>query len=315
MKIIALVPIKNEAWILPAYLSSVRPLADEIIALDDGSTDDSKEIIERSGGLVFAAGMNGEKNINMSERRKKLLALGRERGGTHFIWLDADETFSGNFIKNGREIIAGLKPGEKLLMRWIALWKSSDRYRNDDSPFGKNFKDFVSCDDPSYGFGDKFLSEDRTPGPYDNCRTLGQEEGVVLHFQFAFWDRNQMKQAWYRCSELINGSRSAKQINDIYSITLEDGYAENFLVPSGWLDGIELPGGDTLPSSWHYDAILKFFNQRGIEFFEPLQIWHIKELHDEFVKKTGREPAPLTFHPLYKFLRSAKRRIGRIIKH
>ena len=37
MKVIALLPFKNEEWILPTYLSNVLPIVDEIIALDDNS--------------------------------------------------------------------------------------------------------------------------------------------------------------------------------------------------------------------------------------------------------------------------------------
>ena len=39
MKVIALIPFKNEGWILPTYLSNVLPVVDEIIGIDDGSTD------------------------------------------------------------------------------------------------------------------------------------------------------------------------------------------------------------------------------------------------------------------------------------
>ena len=29
------------------------------------------------------------------------------------------------------------------------------------------------------------------------------EKGAVLHYQFSNWEAFQLKQAWYRCSELI----------------------------------------------------------------------------------------------------------------
>ena len=41
MKVIALLPFKNEEWCLPAYLHNTSVIADEIIAIDDGSTDNS----------------------------------------------------------------------------------------------------------------------------------------------------------------------------------------------------------------------------------------------------------------------------------
>ena len=49
MKVIALIPFKNEGWILPTYLSNVLPVVDEIIGIDDGSTDNSRQIMEDAG--------------------------------------------------------------------------------------------------------------------------------------------------------------------------------------------------------------------------------------------------------------------------
>ena len=41
MKIIGLVPFKNEEWIFATCLASLRPVCDEVICIDDGSTDKS----------------------------------------------------------------------------------------------------------------------------------------------------------------------------------------------------------------------------------------------------------------------------------
>ncbi len=54
MKIVALLPVKNESWALPSYLSSVSKIADQIIALDDSSSDNSKNILTGSGVTVIS---------------------------------------------------------------------------------------------------------------------------------------------------------------------------------------------------------------------------------------------------------------------
>lgn len=291
MKIIALIPFKNEEWILPTFLLSVKQIADEIIALDDNSTDNSVEILEKNGVIVKKV-PHGE-FIPMSYKRQVLLDEGRKRHGTHFIWLDADEAFSANFIKNAKNIIKELKPGQKLSMQWVALWKSPYNYRNDNSVWSNNYKDFIVCDDLTSNFKEQFLSEARTQG-VNNEQTLVKikpEEGVVLHFQFINWDEFQLKQAWYRCSELINSPENALGINNTYSITLDDPTAETVSVPKEWLEGINIPENISHDkSSWHLEAILNFFDKYGIEFFEPLQIWHIQELYDEFLKRVKRKP-------------------------
>ena len=48
MKVIGLIPFKNEEHFLPTYLSNVKPICDEIIAVDDHSTDNSRKIMELS---------------------------------------------------------------------------------------------------------------------------------------------------------------------------------------------------------------------------------------------------------------------------
>lgn len=297
MKIIALLPVKNEAWILPTYLASVTQVADQIIALDDSSTDSSKEILEAAGVTVFDVPNTAGEMLNMSSRRKILLDKGRGHGGTHFIWLDADETFSSDFLPRAREIISQLKIGEKISMRWVHLWKSSTSYLNDAaSPFGYLWKDFIVCDDPSYTFPNTLLSEPRTQGNLENVRKLPETEGVILHFQFVYWDQVQYKQAWYRCMELLTKKRSARRINATYRITLGDPKLITTEVPRIWNTSLPLPKKVySSNSDWRKKEMLEWFNIYGIELFGPLQIWHLPALRDRFIKEVGKEPESKIF--------------------
>lgn len=296
MKIIALVPVKNESWALPSYLSSVSKIADQIIALNDSSTDKSRDILIAAGVTVVDYDATGEDVVNMGKRRQQLLELGRKAGGTHFIWLDADETFSADFISHARDTIARLQPGQKLTMRWVNVWKDTTQYLNDTkSPFGYIWKDFAVCDSSTLSFSNQFLSEARTPGPYGAPLVLAEKDGVVLHWQFARWQVTQYKQALYRCLELIEGSRSARRINHTYSITLEDEGLTTLPLPSVWVEGILIPSIQTSDTNWYKEEIQKLFTKHGIQFFEQLQIWHIPELHQQFVEKTGREPKVAIF--------------------
>lgn len=293
MKIVALLPIKNEAWVLPTYLSSVSKIADEIIALDDSSTDDSATILRDAGATVIPYVSETETHVNMSTRRQKLLDAGRASGGTHFIWLDADETFSANFIPRAREVIYKLQPGEKISMRWVHLWKDTEHYLDDRrSPFGFIWKDFIVCDDGS-NFKDVFLSEARTQGEKDRLYKLPEAEGVVLHYQFGDWTAVQYKQAWYRCQELLAGKRSPQRINHTYSITLEQPDLNITAVPTEWVSGTMQP--KSRENSYHKRYILELFQQHGITYFEPLQIWHIPELKQIFIAEVGREPRAKVF--------------------
>jgi len=290
MKIIALLPVRNEAWVLPTFLSSVKPLCDEIIAINNGSTDSSREILQKNNVIIKDIPSPKGKPFAMSTLRQELLNLGRERGGTHFIWLDADEAFTYPFIKNGREIISKLVPGQKIILHWLALWDSINEYRDDDSVWSNNYKDFIVCDDKKSNFEYKFLSEARTNGKNENYIKLPTNEGAVLHYQFSAWEHFQMKQAWYRCSELIKNPNNAQNINITYSITLKDNDIKTKNIPREWLNTISVPNINNLSISQHYTEIINWFDDYGINFFEPLEIWHIKKLKDEFKKRMDRNP-------------------------
>ncbi len=296
MKIIALIPIKNEALTLKMCLESLRPVVDEYIIFDDNSSDESVDIARSYGAFVLSNNIKNEEIVDMSLRRQILLDEGRRHSGTHFVWLDGDEAFSSNFSKAARKCISDLLPGQKISLFWATLWKSCNQYVVGGSVYASIFKDFIVCDRPDIRFNKMFLSESRTPGPSDDIIKIPFDEGAVMHFQYVFWEKNQLKQAWYRCVELIEGSRSARRINNTYRITLDNKNIKIVDIPDEWAEGIEFPRiPERTQNSWHFKMILEFFDKYGIEFFEPLQIWHIEDLKREFIKRVGRKPKPEIF--------------------
>lgn len=292
MKIIALIPVKNEAWILPTYISGVKNIADEIIALDDGSSDRSIEILKKSGAIVKKLNTKTGAFIPMSVKRNFLLDIGRKRKGTHFVFLDVDEVPTYPFRKHGRDILKKLKPGQKILMRWYLLWKSCLKYRDDSNVLSRQIGAFIFADLPGSSFSENYLSESRTPNIIDKQSSFElQEQYGILHFQFLFWEQVQIKQAWYRCLELIHQPKKFNKINYLYSPSLDDRNVKLKDIPKNWLKGLDLPKKpNLLGSELKIKEIFIWFDKYGIEFFEPLQIWHIPILREEFLKRTGRTP-------------------------
>jgi hypothetical protein len=192
-------------------------------------------------------------------------------------------------------------PGQKLSAQWMALWKTVGKYRADRSVWSNLFIDFAFRDDGLASHDFAWLGVGRTPRMSTSAATIRVEPDTscVLHFQFAAWNRFQMKQAWYRCSELIKMPGSAREINHKYAMTREDPRARLRDVPRAWWMGLDIPPAlENEPAGWHRSSVEALFAQHGIEFFEPLQIWHIPELRSHFVRTTRRQPKPEPAHPL-----------------
>ena len=291
MKIIGLVPFKNEEWIFATCLASLRSVCDEIICIDDGSTDKSRQIADKYDCIVH----DNDKltNIGWSEHhiREKLLQLGREANGTHFICLDADEAISNPFVSNYKQILQALQPGQKISMQWLALWKSLSAYRNDRSIWSNLFKDFIVCDDGKMSYNYVWLHVDRTPGVTTptNTKRLPIEAGAILHYQFSDWDRYQTKQCDYRCCELIKQPGTEAAINQKYSITLPDDHVNLVKMPVDWF--VTYPRPNMRIKDWRWERMMQHFDKYGIEFFEKLDIWHYSPLKIEFIRRTGSEPS------------------------
>jgi len=76
--------VRNEAAMLPGCLDSVADLADEMIVVDTGSTDETPQIAKSRGARVF----HREWRDDFAEARNASLAPAR---GEWILWLDADE--------------------------------------------------------------------------------------------------------------------------------------------------------------------------------------------------------------------------------
>ena len=293
IKIIALLPFKNEEWILREYIHSVKQITDHIVAYDDNSTDNGAQLLRDAGATILSASVTVKSGWAEHSIREQLLAEGRRQAGTHFICLDADEVFTTNFYHNAKEIIASLTPGQSLWMDWVTLYKSTSRERIDGVYKDIN-KNFIFCDDKDLDFTYAFLGVSRTPGNLANKLVIDRHKGSVIHYQYLNTDRSTMKRVWYMCSEHIQAVRTPLRINTTYEVQKDKVHTPTKKVPVEAAFDIVDPSitGYDQATDWRFLAIMDWFDTYGIEFFEPLDIWYIVDFKELFKKRVQRKPRP-----------------------
>jgi hypothetical protein len=298
MKVIALVPVRNEAWVLPHALACFSAFCDIVIVSDQESTDGSRAIYPRFPKVVMIDRAPSTDRAMAASRRWQLLDAAREYEGNNLLFsIDADEFIAAPMVRAWlNDPSASLVAGTFFRCGYYQLWNSPAAYRDDDSPYKPQRKLMAFLDDRRVDFtrspSDAALHEPRVPEE-PNARVVDAPGLPVLHLQSLLPQYNQIKQAWYRCRELVDGRQSAVELNEFYSITLPTRVATS-PVPSAWLEGLTFPdfaAVDRQPA-WHMAEILEWFDVHGIEFFEPLEIWHIDALGQEFRRRVGREPRP-----------------------
>lgn len=299
MNTIVLLPVKNEAWILDYMLSECSAFADHIIIADQQSEDETRELCKKYPKVrVIENNATGHSN----QVRWMLLDEARKIDGENLILcIDADEMISkttADFLK-ARAIEADCGPGSVFALPWIQLWKNADSYRT-DGVWANNIKAMAFYDDRKMNYSRTVVINDHTSRvPTEGAKpTVTFMDRPLFHLHFLAWKRAEMKQAWYRCSELIGSSKSARYINNKYQVGDNSDKVVFQPIPRGWLLGISFPSGAALesPDELRKKQIYAWFDQYGIGFFEHLDIWNIPEFRELFVQKVGRNPR-VTYYP------------------
>lgn len=115
MRLAVLLPVRNGERLLPGWLDAVRPFADEVIALDDGSTDRTRETLQADplvSRLLSEPVRRGYAGWDDRRNRQRLLDTAASSGVDWVLWLDADERIAPGDGVAIREIVETLgRPG------------------------------------------------------------------------------------------------------------------------------------------------------------------------------------------------------------
>ena len=270
--VVCITPVKNEEWILRRFLDAASLWADQIIVLDQCSEDSSREIAMSHPKVRLL--LDDEPAYDEGRRQRTLLAAARAVPGPKVIVaLDADEALSGDLLTSAawRAALASA-PGTVIRLRWANLLPGCTRawMAPDLMPFG-----FV--DDGREHVGGPIHNRRVPDGPDQPSIVI--DEGRVMHYQLAAWDRMLSKQRWYQCWERLRMSEKRPiQLYRQYHFMDAIPPAEVHPVPSGWMEPYVAAGLDmtSIPEqAWYrWDIeVLDWLVEHGPSTFARLDVW------------------------------------------
>lgn len=129
MRLLALLQFKNHAAFLPGYLENVAEQVDGIVALDDGASDGSAELVEAHPAVLEVLRASGDGWDDPGNRRRLTVAAWEHRPDW-LIGVDADERLERRFRRRAERILRGTE-ADGLYVHWRELWDRPDRWRAD----------------------------------------------------------------------------------------------------------------------------------------------------------------------------------------
>jgi len=313
-RVICLMPVKNEVDLLPITLPIISQYCDVIIIADQMSDDGSRELYKNFPKVRV---IDNPRAGHSNQVRWDLLKAAREyKGKNLIISLDADEYIPPKlFAKFLNE--HDFKIGDSFRFPWVQLWKSI-KYFNNTGPWYRNYQRIAWVDDGKTDYGDEVVINDHTSrvpfGFLRNCRRI--DSVPIIHLQWLSWQKTQLKQALYRCTELVKDPKNYIAINSAYAHSLDCKKTRLSKTSVEWTYSPEsLNLVEKFKPTWHQQEIYRLFDNYGILFFEPLQIWHIAELENEFIKRVGRKPISISENKIINFIKDSKRFLIKLIHY
>jgi hypothetical protein len=230
VKIVAIMPVRNEAWCLGFTARALLRWVDHLVILDHASTDATKSIVndialEHVGRVRLLEDSNPV--WQEMRHRQRLLTEARALGATHIALVDADEVLSANALGDIRDMFESVKPGEVLALPWLCLKGSLDTVHA-SGIWGEQNASSGFLDDPVWHWS----AEGRGGYDHHHRHPMGRthipfhpvpnRRAGLIHLQFVSERRLLAKQFWYQLTERLRwpDKFAAPEIREKYSQTV-----------------------------------------------------------------------------------------------
>jgi glycosyltransferase involved in cell wall biosynthesis len=126
---VAAVRVFNEADFLPRWLDGMARIADDIVAIDDGSKDESPDILRSHPAVSEVVTKKRGKHTDTQDHRR-LTKMALHHDADWISFLDADEMWDARVTDVLPRLLADESVGEyKFRKPW--LWRGEDKLRSD----------------------------------------------------------------------------------------------------------------------------------------------------------------------------------------
>jgi|SRR5882672_3963165 len=292
MKLIGMMPVRNEAWCLGLSARVALMWCDELVILLHACTDDSPQIaldLAREFNPRVIAVVDKNECWDEMRHRQAVLEIARAAGATHLAIIDADEVLTGDLLpdrhglRNNQGSSWGwyprVSPGHILQLPGYNIRGELINRYHDNGIWGNRWFSTIFRDEPCLGWqGDKFHSREpvcllrsKEVPPLAPYRPIAQGQGGVMHLWGASERRLRAKHAWYKVTERLRWpEKLVDGIDQKYSLSIKG---------APWDDAAGTPDTWTyspVPASWWapYEHLMQYLDVDA----EPWQETEVKRL-------------------------------------
>ena len=295
MKLVGLMPVRNEAWCLGFTLRVALKWCDQMVVLLHSCTDDSQRIVEQiaeehPGRVVWWC--NEDEQWLEMEHRNKLLNIARELLATHVAIIDADEFMTANLLPSEEERRLGslhildyldALPGGQLLelpgynMRETPGMPLNMRYHA-NGVWGSRWFATAFQDSPVLNWqGDRFHHREPFGCGWNRWRPVHQGYGGTIHLWGSSEKRLVEKHRLYKLTEALRWpDKSFADIDRLYNLAIYPREPWNYhQLPPTWIE----PYADLYQylniqeEPWQAEAVRSLLQTHGRERFKGLDLF------------------------------------------
>ena len=293
MKLIGMIPVRNEDWCLGFTLRVALRWCDEVMVFLHACADRSQEIavsIAREHDPRVSVHAHDGEQWDEMKHRQTLLELARRRGATHLAMIDADEFLTANQLGGVRGYISTLGAGQLLDLPGYNLREPGREFKLDNprvwqyhsnGVWGNRWFATAFPDSPGACWGgDQFHHREPMGVAWRRWRPVSQGDGGTLHLWGSSERRLRAKHQAYKMTERLRWpNKSATEINRYYDLAIHPREPWTFRnVPAAWLDTYQdyMRYLDIDAEPWQEAYVRSLLQAHGREMFAGLDLFGLE---------------------------------------